>query len=156
VKVPPKGKYKTALGALRAAYRLISKPKHWTQDTFAKDCHGESVLNSDNCSVLKLSDPLRKDIRSEESVAFCAMGAVIYVNGPGERKAIKTLIKAGQAMKAEALNRISKSEYRESDTWAESAGEGASAVFSINDYEERRIARKNVKLLFQRAIRLAR
>ena len=78
-KVPPPTRYKTALGNLTAAYRLLQRKGAWTQKSLAVDCHYKE---------------LNDNIRSGRAVAFCAMGAVKFIDGPGEKKAAELLIQA--------------------------------------------------------------
>lgn len=124
MKVPEKGKYKTPREALKAAYAIIKNPKHWSQGALARDCHNEEL----------------PQVRTPKSVAFCAMGAVLFVNGPGERKAIRLL--------SEVASEIAKNELAEDL-------EGPDAVFIVNDYGDKKKARKLILKMFKRSIELA-
>ena len=125
-KVPPPTRYKTALGNLTAAYRLLQRKGAWTQNSFAVDCHYKE-LKDDN-------------IRSGRAVAFCAMGAVRFIDGPGEKKAAELLSQAASKI----LYGQSSRRLVEGD------------VFDINDGENKERAKKRVFRMFEKAIAEAR
>lgn len=112
--------YKSALENLQQANRLLRKNR-WTERDLAVDCNGKS------CTP-----------RSPEAHAFCALGAVRHVNGPGERKAVDILIEAAK----EELTAIYPG-YLIFDN--------ENDIFTINDYN----GYDAVKSMFRRAIRMA-
>ena len=115
------GLYKTALQNLVAANRLL-QPKKWIKNELAQNCRGYE------CSP-----------RNPKAHAFCALGAVRHINGPGEIKAVKIL---RQAARLEILARNSD---------AKKFGYGDSPIFTVND----KIGFAAVKSMFRRAIKLA-
>lgn len=77
-------KYKKASNALKAAKKLISNSKHWTQEDWAvtyRDGHRR------RCSP-----------KSPHAEAFCALGAVKRVNGPAEKSATAFLQQAAETI----------------------------------------------------------
>lgn len=126
-KVPPRTRYKTALGNLTAAYRLLQRKGAWTQKSFAVDCHYKELIDD--------------NIRSGRAVAFCAMGAVKFIDGPGEKKAAELL--------SQAASKILYGQFR-------SPVEDDVNVFGINDDENKARAKKRVFRMFEKAIAEAR
>ena len=102
------------------ARKLLSKGH--IQHNFARDCDG--II----CSP-----------RSPKAVAFCAWGAVIHANGPGEKKALKLLRFAAFQIRKERYN--------------ESSGRPTNEdIFTVNDS----YGWKDVKEMFRNAIKAAR
>jgi hypothetical protein len=131
VKVPPKNRYRTAKGNLTAALAIISRKGRWVQGQFLVDCDGNRLGTA----------------RSAKAVAFCALGAIQFVNGPGEKEARRCLIQAATEMKREESPRL---------IFELSEGN----IFEINDEgflsDEGEInGLKNVQRMFRRAIEIA-
>lgn len=127
VKVPPKNLYKSALANLKAAWAILRNRKRWTQGYPNVDCNGQELANR----------------RSDKSIAFCALGAVQFVNGPGEKKATVLLRNAAlEVLRKEHPNRCPSS--------------GNSDIFNVNDYSgDEDVAYENVRLMFKKAIKAA-
>ena len=82
-------KYKKASDALAAALRIISRPNRWTQGALAVYFEGGEKIE---CSS-------KAGTRTAE--AFCALGAVEFVNGPAQKSAIGYLREAGKVIRVE-------------------------------------------------------
>jgi hypothetical protein len=127
--------YKTALQNLEAARKLIRPFRRWTTNDLAiknveKDEFGN--LTGVSCSP-----------KNKHAEAFCALGAVKHVNGPGEKKALNLLrIAALQIAVAEG----------EADPTDKPNNDH---VIRINDVDQDKETHRNVLALFRRAIRLA-
>jgi hypothetical protein len=110
--------YRTAVQNLTAARNLIRN--HWAKNALAKDCNGKQ------CPV-----------KSERAEAFCALGAVKRINGPGEKAAIKILRLAAK----EELRARKKKFFSFNNA----------LIFTVNDS----IGKKAVLSMFRRAIAIA-
>jgi len=123
--VPPRSRYQTARAALTAALKLIQKPGRWAQYEFAVNCDGVRV----------------KKIRSKSSVAFCALGAVKFIDGPGEKKASRLL--------ARAAYELIEGDITDEDDVTEKS------IFDVNDNKDVKTSRRQVIQMFKRAIAMA-
>jgi hypothetical protein len=127
MKLPNFKLYQTALQNLEAARKLILPKKRWITDALARDKNGA------DCGV-----------KSEAAEAFCALGAVKRINGPGEKKAIEILRKAAkeiiQNKRAKGLEDAPLSVFPRNQS-----------IFQVNDD----YGRKDTLAMFRRAIALA-
>jgi len=108
-------KNKQAVENLTKARKLIKDENNWTTGYLALDIDGNEVSP-----------------RSKKAVAFCALGAVRHIDGPGEKKAIKFLI--------EVANGRTGQNYKDS-----------TSIFEVNDEGEH----ADTIDMFTQAIRLA-
>lgn len=126
--------YKSALANLEAARKLIRPFKHWTVGQLAvrpvDDGYGEVTLRE--CSP-----------KNKNATAFCALGAVRHVNGPGEKKALNLLRIAALQIQVKD-GEAGRDEKPRNDH-----------VISINDLEDSKENHRRVLKLFSRAIKLA-
>jgi len=117
--------YRDALETLEGARKLIRNPKRWVKNKYAVDKNGSPVKPT-----------------NKRAVAFCALGAVQHVDGPGEDLAIEILESAAR----EEL--ISLGEIEDDLNNQEPDEE---MIFSVND----EFGRYYVLSMFRRAIKIA-
>ena len=82
-------KYKKASDALTAALRIISRPNRWTRGTQAVKFEDGFMITCETKAEKKTAE------------AFCALGAVDFVNGPAQKSAEYFLREAGKVIMAE-------------------------------------------------------
>ena len=91
VKVFQFPKFKLASEALTQAMNIIRDTRRWTQSELAvsqeiSKVDGQTVvLDTESCET-----------KAKNAVAFCALGAVEFVNGPAQRRAVAFLREAGK------------------------------------------------------------
>ena len=106
--------FKQALANLQEAFELVKDKKNWIQDDFEEYEYDED------------GDPVGEPVR------FCAIGAVQYVDGRGEARAIDLLDQAREELFPKFAH-----------------------IPDLNDTGSRAAAHKRVVKIFQRAIQLA-
>jgi hypothetical protein len=80
-------KFKKASEALAFALKIIRNPKRWVEGYLAVTDERDDDGDYKNCST-----------KSKYAVAFCALGAVRFVNGPAQKSAEGFLREAGKAI----------------------------------------------------------
>jgi hypothetical protein len=127
--------YKTALQNLEAARKLIRPFRRWTTNDLA-------IKNVEKTEFGDFKGVPCKP-KNKHAEAFCALGAVKHVNGPGEKKAVNLL-------------RIAALQMQIAEGDAEPTEKPANNhIFSINDADQDKENHRRVLRLFTRAIRLA-
>jgi hypothetical protein len=128
--------FRKASEVLDAARKVIRNKRRWITGNYAVDVNNESV----GCQ--------KKDKDRSYAVAFCAMGAVRFVNGPAEKSASQFL---AMAAAIESKNAVLKGKELVYADGTESYYPEEDDVTGFNDANSHKDALK----MFARAIRMA-
>lgn len=138
IKVFKTKKFKKASEALAFAKSIISKPGRWVQDNFAVSYDFDQLEDLKLMSFGDLSINVC-EVKSKNAEAFCALGAVQFVNGPAQKQAEKFLREAAAVV---SRNKKTDPDYQSTNN----------DIFEVNDLQ----GFEDTKKMFTIAIRNAR
>lgn len=159
-------KYEKASDVLVAAKKILSHEERWISDYLARA--QEVTYEEDSESKIEEIDTRKCSTKSKEATAFCALGAVQFVNGPMERSATAflreaaALLNEGVVEKNGLLYKVSEDADGDAKIISKRATTGKSlsndAIFDVNDNDDfkERERYKRVLAMFTMAIKRAR